>query len=599
MPAFFKYRVATLSIALIVSACGGGGGDNSSVPQSGATTLAGAVIDGYLKGATVCLDVNANLACDSGEPNTKSLDKGAYSLSVPAGTDTSNLHVIAIVDSNTIDADTGKAPDKGYTLMAPAKAAAAVTPLTTFISHTQQQNPQMSLQQATSSTVAALGLNSGTDITQDYVAKSKPDLHRVAQLTAALLGETIDGVVTAANPKTTDEKREALLTAMEYAKTQAGIYSKAAAASTDAELKTMIAQASAKAKKAVDDNKDNLAKEITDKVVIKKAAYADIASIFKDGIFSINNYLIFTLLELKANFINDGMDYSIEKLVNGKFTTNTYTLSNGDWTTKVMPSFYFDSKTATWLDENFSTTNLVISSDGKTRQGAFGNSGLVTTSQSFKELNVSGKNAGNLSYLWWGSCLGIGSNFITICDFVNSLVFPETSKVYVPEGYFEFSSDLFSYEKDCEGFSFGQGCSIKTIKEVNDSTELNSLYQWFFEISKTNTTSGTLTFFDGPNCSACAEPKIVGTGKYTISDMGNRKVFRITEYKENSPGSLVSDPNNTPLNALLVEDSSGVYPGDYIPKGVYKFSEQFSPGVSSNRTAITSLFNFYKFPNAF
>lgn len=587
------YRLAALSIALMVSACGGGGGDNSGVPTSGATTLAGAVIDGYLKGATVCLDLNANLACDSGEPTTISLDKGAYSLSVPAGNDTSNLHVIAVVDSNTIDADSGKAPDKGYTLMAPAKAATAVTPLTTFISHAQQQNPQMSLQQATASTVADLGLSLGTDINQDYVAKSKPDLHRVARLTAALLGETIGGVVTAANSKTADEKREALLTAMEYAKTQAGIYSKAAAAGTDAELKTMIAEASAKAKKAVDDNKGNLAKEIADKVVIKKAAYADIASMFKDGIFSIKYYTVES--NSLEPFINSSMDYSIEKLEGGKFKTNTYTLSKGAWSPKVTPTFYYDSKNTTWLDENFSTANLVISPDKKTRQGAFGNTGLVTTSQSFKEINVSGKNAGDLSYLWWGSCPVIS---YSICDFVKSLILPDSSKVYKPEGYFEFSSDFFSYYDECKDFSFGKGCEIKTLKVVYDSTALNSLYEWNFTIKKINDTSGTLTFFDGSNCSACAEPRDVGTGKYTVSSMGDRKVLRITEYTENSPGSLVSDANNTPLNAMLVEDSSGVYPGDFIAKGVYKFSEQFSPGMSSNRAAMNSLFDFYKFPNA-
>jgi hypothetical protein len=294
------------------------------------------------------------------------------------------------------------------------------------------------------------------------------------------------------------------------------------------------------------------------------------------------------------------LDYSIEKLEGGKFTTKTYSASNGAWTAKTpTPYFYYDSKTSTWLEENFSTANLKISADGKTRQGAFGNSGFITTSQSFKEVDVSGKNAGDLSYYVLGTwaCNQLINNS-TICDFINSLVFPKASKTYVPESYFEFSSDLYDYEKDCKNFDFGRGCEIKTLKAVNDSVEIISLYGWNFKILKTDDTSGTLTFFDGQNCAACAEPKPLGKGKYTISKLGGLEVFKITEFTENSPGSLVSDPNNPPSSVILVQDSSGVYPGDYIAKGVYKFSEQFSPGVSANRTAINAVFKFVNFPEA-
>ena len=598
MSCFFKHRLAVLSISAILSACGGGGGDNSTVAQSGASTLTGAVIDGYLKDATVCLDLNANLACDSEEPTTKSLDKGAYSLSVPAGTDTSNLHVIAIVDSNTTDADTGKAPDKGYTLMAPAKAANTVTPLTTFVSHAQKTNPQMSLAQATELTVTDLCLSSGTDINQDYIAKAKPDLHRVAQLTAALLGETISGVVTAENANTADKKREAMLIAMDYAKTQACIYSKTVIASTDADLKTKIAQATAKAKNAVDGDKTSLAQKIADKVDVQKAAYADIATMFKDGIFTIVDY--------SYNDINNNLtvsfDYSVEKLEGGKFTTNTYSASNGAWTAKTpTPFIYFDSKSSKWLEENYSTANLVISSDGKTRQGAFGNTGLLNISQQFKELDLSRKKVVDLSFFEWGPCNQPASSLV--CNFFQSFVLPESSKAYIAEGYFEATSVLYDYEQDCFNFYLqGQNCQIKTLKEGIEKG-VNSVYavgRGIFKISKTDETSGTLTFYDSPgSCGdGCPPIKKLGTGKYSIFSLGDRKVFKITEYTEDSPGSIVSDINSTPLNDILVEDSSGVHVGTYIAKGVYKFSDLLDLQVPINRTALNALFQLAKLPNA-
>ena len=64
-----RHRVPTFALgslaAALLAACGGGGG-GSEAPK---TTLSGTVADGYLKGATVCLDVNGNSICDSGEPS--------------------------------------------------------------------------------------------------------------------------------------------------------------------------------------------------------------------------------------------------------------------------------------------------------------------------------------------------------------------------------------------------------------------------------------------------------------------------------------------------------------------------------------------------
>lgn len=55
-----------------LAACGGGK----------TATFGGKVIDGYIEGATVCLDLNANQACDSVEPSDVSKADGTYSLDI-------------------------------------------------------------------------------------------------------------------------------------------------------------------------------------------------------------------------------------------------------------------------------------------------------------------------------------------------------------------------------------------------------------------------------------------------------------------------------------------------------------------------------------
>lgn len=66
-----------VSVALIISGCGGGGGGGGGTtppPGGGTATLAtirlsGAVVDGYVTDATVCLDLNLNGRCDTSEPS--------------------------------------------------------------------------------------------------------------------------------------------------------------------------------------------------------------------------------------------------------------------------------------------------------------------------------------------------------------------------------------------------------------------------------------------------------------------------------------------------------------------------------------------------
>jgi hypothetical protein len=74
----------TLSSVLLLTACGGGGGGSGGDTfESGSSTnssATGKVIDGYISGATVFLDLNFNNTLDTGEPNTVSIDAGDYRL---------------------------------------------------------------------------------------------------------------------------------------------------------------------------------------------------------------------------------------------------------------------------------------------------------------------------------------------------------------------------------------------------------------------------------------------------------------------------------------------------------------------------------------
>lgn len=75
-------------LGLVVSglmACGGGGSDPTPPPAApDAKPLAGRVIDGYVRGATVWLDLNGNRIRDAGEPRAVSQQAGVYQLALGA-----------------------------------------------------------------------------------------------------------------------------------------------------------------------------------------------------------------------------------------------------------------------------------------------------------------------------------------------------------------------------------------------------------------------------------------------------------------------------------------------------------------------------------
>ena len=73
MKNFLKFSL----IAAIFIGCGGGGSSNTTN-----TTINGKVVDGYVKNAKVCVDLNNNFMCDENEPFTYSDENGNYLLEI-------------------------------------------------------------------------------------------------------------------------------------------------------------------------------------------------------------------------------------------------------------------------------------------------------------------------------------------------------------------------------------------------------------------------------------------------------------------------------------------------------------------------------------
>jgi len=110
-----KHICISLATSLLLSfsfiGCGGGGdsSNDSSTPatQTTASTVSfsGVAVDGYISGATACLDTNINGKCESGEPTTKTQSDGSFTFSdVSLGSNT----LVPVLVNGGLDTATGK-----------------------------------------------------------------------------------------------------------------------------------------------------------------------------------------------------------------------------------------------------------------------------------------------------------------------------------------------------------------------------------------------------------------------------------------------------------------------------------------------------------
>lgn len=166
-----KLKRVTLALAglgiLTLYGCGGsssnvtpGSSATTTVPVtvSATTTVPVTVIDGLINKATVCLDINNNGLCDTGEPSKTTDATGKANLVVENAL-VGKHAVIAVVGINAIDMDRPTtAITVPFTLKAPADQTAVITPLTTMVL-TEMEN------MGVTSAVAAQTIQTETGIT--------------------------------------------------------------------------------------------------------------------------------------------------------------------------------------------------------------------------------------------------------------------------------------------------------------------------------------------------------------------------------------------------------------------------------------------------
>jgi hypothetical protein len=193
-----------LSFTLALTACGGGGGGDHLNGIESQARLQGQVMNGYIQGATVCLDLNDNGACDTQEPSTVSGVNGTYVLAYNPSVSLSALSILANVPVGAIDQDAGQAVYTAYQMRTSAQAPAVVTPLTTLAVYEMKTSARTWGQAQQAVSLRFIGDAAAIDLSQNYVAQGNAAVQRLARdvastlQTAALNGDAPPAILAAA-----------------------------------------------------------------------------------------------------------------------------------------------------------------------------------------------------------------------------------------------------------------------------------------------------------------------------------------------------------------------------------------------------------------
>lgn len=207
--------IVTLT-ALVLAACGLG---SSLPPNSGggssATPIAGTVADGYVTGARVFLDKNANGILDPGEPNEVTGGSGTFHLSDTSVADLASYRLIAIVPKNAQDSEAGAVPNAYYlTYPKGGPDSPFISPISTLVDMKMKVSG-LSLEESFASVMIELGIQLPADIgvedalNADFVATSgiwgaantqvAQEIHRISRVLANGLGQALDAARTIMN----------------------------------------------------------------------------------------------------------------------------------------------------------------------------------------------------------------------------------------------------------------------------------------------------------------------------------------------------------------------------------------------------------------
>lgn len=201
----FSKHILGLSIATALAACGGGGDSSPSQPSTGGGTtpttpmpaITGKAIDGYLTGATVCLDLNDNGVCDSGEPSAVTDGNGAFSIPYSGDATGKTLLVQVTPATKDLSRPANFQFPASFTLsqIVQSTPAQVVSPLTTLVS--AQMQTGLSRSQAITAAQGLLG--SQVDPNADYLANKDAETQSLAAQIVDKLGTfSTNGAVDAA-----------------------------------------------------------------------------------------------------------------------------------------------------------------------------------------------------------------------------------------------------------------------------------------------------------------------------------------------------------------------------------------------------------------
>lgn len=158
----------SLSVAavMVIAGCNSSGGSGDTTVAAADVVLDGAAVDGYLNGATVCLDINGDGLCTiATEPTTNTDATGGYNLTMTAAEVATGAPLLVY---GGIDVDTQEW--FGGRLKAPVAASGTVniTPLTTMVESVVSNGA--SITDAEQQVADALGLADSTLVGEDPVA---------------------------------------------------------------------------------------------------------------------------------------------------------------------------------------------------------------------------------------------------------------------------------------------------------------------------------------------------------------------------------------------------------------------------------------------
>lgn len=172
--------LTTMATAALV-ACGGSD-DDPAPPPPAPTPVKTAevtvrVVDGPLEKALVCVDANANGACDDGETWARTDADGIAKLTL-AEADVGKHGLLAMVPVGAVDKDHGEVKT-AYMMRSPADAATLISPLTTLVQNQLEQGGGK-----TAEVVAALQEQLGLKLAllDDYSKKDDADSRLAADM---------------------------------------------------------------------------------------------------------------------------------------------------------------------------------------------------------------------------------------------------------------------------------------------------------------------------------------------------------------------------------------------------------------------------------